>query len=412
MDDRIKEFLEERKSNWIKKKSNPAMTADEALVIEQEAAHAFTLEHWLPDAAKRASQLSLVTHPSKFSHPDSKTTPLMVESKRTEDGFLRTGNANAALDVFGNAAAMDVFKFLSLQLSDGITILEHLQCNSQKIQDELKLESVSFDELSAGFLSIKKGDSVAATDERVKQVYFPVANDYHLLSVLTPSGLVFELRNRIQSMRFSDETKFAREDKKKNTYNTTGFDDLYNLSIIGYGGTKPQNISVLNSTYGGKAYLLPSLPPLLSKQKIRLPKHNFFTNCLWPKNFEEKFIKIHKLLATDYNNKTIRDGLTYHIQSVIDEIIEQMWAVRIQGEGWSAKTNYAQLPSHQKIWLDESVKEDRQISDEWLNKIIAECAIWIVNAYKKVLGNQAIMLADTELAYVKSIIELNKEDLR
>jgi CRISPR-associated protein Csy1 len=182
--------------------------------------------------------------------------------------------------------------------------------------------------------------------------------------------------------------------------------------MIGYGGTKPQNISVLNSTYGGKAYLLPSIPPLLTKQKQRLPKYNFFTNCLWPKNFEVNFIKFHKLLTANHNNKDIRDGLTRRIQSVIDEVIEQMWAVRLQTEGWSAENNYDRLLGYQKIWLDESRKEDRQIDDEWLNEVIAECARWIISAYKKVLGNQAILLADAELAYIKSIIESNKEDLR
>ena len=388
------------------------MTVDEARIVEQDATHAFTLDNWLPDAAKRAGQLSLVSHPSKFSHPGSKTTPVIAESKRSEDGFLRTGNANAELDVFGNAAAMDVFKFLSLKLSDGMTIFEHLQLNSKKIKDELKLASVPFDELSAGFLSIKKIDSAAVTSERVKQVYFPVADDYHLLSLLTPSGLVFELKNRIQTIRFSDQTKEAREDKRKNAHNDIGFDDLYDLSMIGYGGTKPQNISVLNSTNYGTAYLLSSIPPLLTKQNQRLPQNNFFKNNLWPKNFEENFIALHQLFKTDYNNKNIRDGIDRKIQSVIDGIIEQMWSVRLQREGWSAENNYAQLPSHQKIWLDESRKADRQIDDAWLNEVITECARWIIIAYKKVLGNQSIELVDAELAYIKSIIESNKEDLR
>lgn len=388
------------------------MTVDEARIVEQDATHAFTLDNWLPDAAKRAGQLSLVSHPSKFSHPGSKTTPVIAESKRSEDGFLRTGNANAELDVFGNAAAMDVFKFLSLKLSDGMTIFEHLQLNSEKIKDELKLASVPFDELSAGFLSIKKIDSAAVTSERVKQVYFPVADDYHLLSLLTPSGLVFELKNRIQTIRFSDQTKEAREDKRKNAHNDIGFDDLYDLSMIGYGGTKPQNISVLNSTNYGTAYLLSSIPPLLTKQNQRLPQNNFFKNNLWPKNFEENFIALHQLFKTDYNNKNIRDGIDRKIQSVIDGIIEQMWSVRLQREGWSAENNYAQLPSHQKIWLDESRKADRQIDDAWLNEVITECARWIIIAYKKVLGNQSIELVDAELAYIKSIIESNKEDLR
>lgn len=388
------------------------MTEAEIFAIEQEANDAFLLGNWLPDAARRAGQLSLVSHPGKFSHPSAKISSVIAESKRAEDGFLRTGNANAELDVFGNAAAMDVFKFLSLVLSDGQTILEHLDFNSEKIKSELSEATVPFEELRAGLLSLKKNHATEMTSERVKQIYFPVLDNYHLLSILTPSGLMFELRNRIQTIRFAEEVKKAKEDKRKNAHNDVGFDDLYGLSMIGYGGTKPQNISVLNSTYGGKAYLLPSVPPILTKQNIRLPKSNFFTNSLRPKNFEKDFSKIHNLFNVDYNNKSIRDGLRRRIQSVIDDVIEQMWVVRSQTKGWSADQKYAQLLSHQKIWLDESRQEERQIDDNWFQKIIVEFARWFIAAYKKVLGKQAILLGDAELSYIKSIIEENKEDLR
>lgn len=412
MDNVIREFLSGRKADWIKKKSHPAMTDEDMLILEQNASHVFSFDNWLPDAAKRASQLSLVSHPSKFSHPGAKTTPVIAESSRLNDGFLRTGNVNAALDVFGNAAAMDVFKFLSLQLNDGVTILKHLQCNTAKIQEELSVESIAYETLRAGFLAIEKTDTAAITSEKVKQIYFPVAGNYHLLSILTPSGLMFELRNRIQTIRFSEQKKAAQDDKKKNVYNDSGFDELYDLSMIAYGGTKPQNISVLNNTYGGKAYLLPCFPPLLMKQKQRLPKYDFFTNCLWRKNFDSDFISFHKLLTTNYNNKAIRAGFERRIESILDGIIETMWLVRLQNEGWSTEENYSQLPIHQKIWLDEYHKQERSADDLWLNTIIHECARWITHTYKNVFGNQAVYLDDTELIYIKNIIKLNKEGLQ
>ena len=99
LDNAIKEFLAERKVGWIKKKSSPTMTSEDLSFVEQEAENIFKLDNWLPDAAKRAGQLSLVSHPSKFSHPGSKTTPIIAECQRSEDGFLRTGNAFAQLDV-------------------------------------------------------------------------------------------------------------------------------------------------------------------------------------------------------------------------------------------------------------------------------------------------------------------------
>ena len=383
------------------------MTSEEKDFIEREGNNIFSLENWLPDAAKRAGQLSMVSHPGKFSHPGAKISPIIAEAKRSEDGFLRTGNAAAEADVFGNAAAMDVYKFLSLTLDDGQTILSHLELNTKVIQNALHISSMSFDALREGFLSIKKNMTIAKTSDCVKQVYFPVGEGYHLLSILTASGLVYELRNRIQTIRFSDEIKIAREKKKKNLYCEHGYDELYDLTMIGYGGTKPQNISVLNSTYGGKAYLLPSIPPTLSEQHIRLPKSDFFSS-LWLKNFHSSFIKLHKLFVTEHNNKEIRDGVDQWVQNIINSIIEKMWMLRLAEAGWSIDTN---LPMHQKIWLDESRKEERDTDDNWLNNVSNDFARWFIATYEKILGKKAVTLDDTDLRYLKSMMKKNEESL-
>jgi CRISPR-associated protein Csy1 len=44
---------------------------------------------------------------------------------------------------------------------------------------------------------------------------------------------------------------------------------LGDLTAIGYGGTKPQNISVINNQNSGFSYLLPSMPPILTKRKTQ-----------------------------------------------------------------------------------------------------------------------------------------------
>ncbi|KTC89128.1 type I-F CRISPR-associated protein Csy1 [Legionella drozanskii] len=408
MGDVIKTFLFERKASWIKKKINSGMTSEEIKRIEQESNNIFSPDSWLPDAAKRASQLSIVSHPGKFSHPAAKISPIIAECKRSEDGFLRTGNAHAQLDVFGNAAAMDVFKFLSLTLDDGQTILTHLELNTEVIQNEMNVSTMHFDVLRKGFLSIKKNTTTAITSECVKQVYFPVASGYHLLSILTPSGLVYELRNRIQSIRFSDEIKEARDNKRKNLYNEKGFDELYGLAMIGYGGTKPQNISILNSTYGGKSYLLSSIPPNLSSHHIRLPKNNFFSNTLRPKSFEQHFVKIHNLYLADYNNKKIRDSLDWRVQDIINDIIERMWVVRLAEPGWSKDTN---LPIYQKIWLDESRKDERLTDEDWLDSVSTDFARWFISTYEKLIGKMAITLDDTYLQHLKAVMINNEENL-
>ena len=111
LDPNIQNFLNERKEMWLKKKIKAKTSEEEKAVFEQEAGELFSLFTWLPNAAKRAKQLSLVSHPSKFTHPSAKTSSIIATADNKSDGYLRTGNIEVALDVFGNAAAMDVYKF-------------------------------------------------------------------------------------------------------------------------------------------------------------------------------------------------------------------------------------------------------------------------------------------------------------
>jgi CRISPR-associated protein Csy1 len=412
VDDSIQNFLAERKEGWLKTRLKANMSEEEKLALNEEAFEKFSLSNWLPDAAKRANWLSLVSHPSKFSHPGSSTSMVIAESTSNCDGLLRSGHLNVALDVVGNAAALDVDKFLSLKLSDNQSILAHLQQDSEYIKNEFSIPTATYDELAKGFLSVKKQDRTTVTHAKVKQVYFPVGQDYHLLSVLTPSGLVYELTDRIQVLRFSEETKTAREDKKAQRYNPNGFDDLYDLAQIGYGGTKPQNISVLNSQHGGKAYLLQSLPPVLEKRKVRLPKNNFFTEILWAKRYQDSFQRFHKLLIADINTIHIRQGRDRWVLFILDQVLNQVWEIRAQKSGWSNADNYLSLPAHQKIWLDNHFHAERENRDDWLKPIISEFLRWFIDAYEKNLGQQALMLRDDELKYFKNLLKEHGEAFR
>ncbi len=401
LDEAIVTFLSERKAVKLK-----GVSDEEQISKINETFHP---ENWLLDAARRTGQLSLVSHPSKFTHPSAKTSSIISQSEYREDGFLRSGNANSELDVFGNAAAMDVYKFLSLILADGKTVLTHLEENTDLIQKQLKLASISFDELRNNFLAIKQDkSSKVRTSGQVKQVYFPVADDYHLLSVLTPSGLIFALKEKIQNIRFSEQTKLAREAEKNGAFNEQGFDELYNLTIMGFGGTKPQNISVLNNKFHGETYLLPCIPPQFKKRDVEPPHSDFFKNSIYPRLYKDSFQVFHRLLIAKHNNINIRDGRDNVIGFVMDKIIERSWQLRQLDAGWSEKTN---LPIYQRIWLDDAFLEERGNSDEWLTRVIKELAHWFLDGYKKVIGKDAELLGDEELREIRTLIEENQDGL-
>lgn len=402
----IQTFLDERKAAWLKDRLKKAENETAIVELQQQADERFHLTSWLPDAAKRVAQLAMVSHPGKFSHPSAKTSNIIAAQKQRNDGYLRSGNVNYALDVFGNAAAMDVYKFLSLNLSTGQTILEGFEQNNEALIQLLQQHKLDFEVLRKNFLRIKQGDESSKTDHLVKQVYFPVAKgQYHVLSILTASGLITRLKKTVDELRFSDETKLAKEKRKKNEHDAQGYADLLNLTITAYGGTQPQNISVLNSQNAGRAYLLSSCPPTLQKRQIRLPKTDFFKQCVYAKNYQDSFLQLHKLMLSDINNQNIRNAIRNIVEFIVDQVLFYAVSIRQSYEaGWSTQAYYQGLDKNQKIWLDQQYLQEKDFDNHWRDEIILNIARWVERSYSTVIADAAV-LGKSELEAFKETVQ-------
>ncbi|EGQ9108289.1 type I-F CRISPR-associated protein Csy1 [Vibrio cholerae] len=415
----IAAFFAERKEAWLKKNISAAMSDAEVLEKQQECEQNFLLDNWLPDAAKRAGQIAVASHPCTFSHPSARknkngyVSSIIAKNKPRIDGFLRSGNVSVEPDALGNAAALDVYKFLSLEMSDQRSLLVHIEQESELARQLLDIPSCEYQALRDGFLKMVDSDQASVSSSKIKQVYFPIADgEYHLLSLLTHSGHLFELRKRLDALRFGDAVKEARECKKTNHFHPAGYQEIFGLTTIGFGGTKPQNISVLNNQNAGKAHLLASIPPELTSRDIRLPKTDFFKESFNAWQAKEVLESLHRLFQTDYNNINLRDGRDYRIQQYVDLVIEKMWQVRLFLEAYSGELSSA-LPLEQKIWLYPEFAEQRQQEDEWLDKIIRHIARGLINHYSrsKVITNP-VTLADQELLAIEEVVASNKEHLR
>jgi len=411
LDPAIQTFLDERKSARLKSKIKANMSEEDIQIVKRNATEEFLLDNWLPKAANRAWQVSLVSHPSKFTHSSAKTRAVIASNLNKNDGFLRTGNVGKIqIDVSGNAASLDVYNFLSLCLKNGQTLLEQLEQDSETLVKQFTLPAMPYHEIKEGLLTMKPKESdEQITSERVKQIYFPVTDNYHLLSILTPSGIIFKFKKEIDNIRFSEDTKKSRLLKNKNEFDEKGFDEIYGLTAIGYGGANPQGVSLLNSQTRGIFYLLPSMPPSLKILNIRAPKTDFFGNTLYFKNYENSFKSLDKLMIRDFKLSETRIKKKNVISFIITQVIEVSWKIRSLESGWSENT---QLKTYQKIWLDNAYEQQRDENDEWLNELTRELARWIINSYKKILGEKkAKFLADAELIKIEALIKEQKDGL-
>ncbi len=417
LDPAIQSYFSERKEAWLKKNLKSSMEDFEIKELEQTCEQQFSLNEWLPNAARRAGQISMSTHPCTFSHPSARknkngyVSSVLVEIDQVDDGFLKTGNVSVATDALGNAAALDVYKFLTLTMQDGENLLSHIQQDSELAKALLTIKSESYQNLRTGFLAMVESSAENITSSKIKQVYFPVDDDYHQMSLLTNSGMVYQLRSRLDKLRFSDEVKALRDKKRKNEFSNQGYSEVYGLTTIGYGGTKPQNISVLNNQNGGKAHLLSSLPPSIEKRNIHFPKSDFFVESFQKYEYADIFKMLHKLFLLDQNNINIRDARDRYLQDIMDLLIDKMWSVRAVSQ-----VQYHQesslISSHQLTWLHNDYAESRENSEQWLDKLVHEISRWISRSYEKTLAKQAIKLGEYERLLFANIVEQNRESLK
>jgi CRISPR-associated protein Csy1 len=426
LDPAIVAFFSERKEEWLKRKFKPGATEVEINETEKKCEEEFSLENWLPEAASRISSRAISTHPSKFSHTSTGVggknkknftyvTPVIYQGTRNKDGYLKSGSIdNLPRDSLGNAAELDVEEFLYLELSDGSTIIDHLMRDSETARSILTIKSESYEVLKNSFLTLIRSASEAITSSKIKQVYFPVDNGYHQLSILSNSGMIFELRNRIDALRFSDTVKEGRELRRNNVFSESGYGEIYSIATIGYGGTKPQNVSVLNNQYSGKAHLLLSVPPMLEQREVKFPTKDFFIQNLSYYDCKDTLERLDNVFKIERDSQIpldkIRKGRDRCLGDILDVILQKMMSLREASidQFWPKTSS---LPAWQKVWLCEQHKEQRFEQDDWLNVLCEQITHWINSAYKKSV-RYPVMLGEAERHYIKEYIGDNKEALR
>jgi CRISPR-associated protein Csy1 len=423
MDKAIVDFFSGLKENWKNKKIKPSFSEDKTAELIKECNERYELKRWLSFAAESSEKRALSSHPSKFSHPDvgasmtnikKKTyvSPIIFKGEAKADGFLRTGNAlGLDLDSTGNGTEVgtvgEVGALLSVELSDGKRFYEHLISDSEVAKSLLNIGNKPYDELKQGLLLMIK-DYEPQTNSKIKQVYFPIGDEYHLLSVLTNSGLLFKLREKINQCRYGTELALLRDNRKKNQQGEA-FKEIYNVAEIGYGGTQPNNISTINNTNAGKAALLMSMPPSFKNRDIQFPttdilKQNIrYTSAAC----RSKFYQLDHLYKQDRNNVEVRARRDELYQDLVDYVLETVWQVR------SVKDQYLEshssLSQNQRIWLQVA---EAPKSDDWLDDLIEKIALFIFHGYEKVIKKNAVKLGAEEFKQILKVVEQNKEILR
>lgn len=374
---------------------------------------------WIADAAKRATQIQFATHTVKGVHPDSKGTNFNAQLSTLPSGLVGTGSLKSyKLDVVGNAAALDVYKFLSVMIDEQTSILDLVLREDEQLLSILASNRQEAECHLSAFKSITLSSSNSAkTYELMKQLLWPVgdraqADDSYVNIVpLYPTSLVHQVYHSLQDIRFGEKKKLAKEAHRKQENHPDGYMDLPNVAYIKLGGTKPQNVSQLNSERGGRHYLLPSSPPKYSYRDVRAPlyERSIFTRVFpyFAKQDIQRFCQ--DVIDQTNNTYEVREKRRLIIEDIINTLIVYGSKVRDLEGGWSTKAS--DLDSAQAFWLDPKRAEidaewaELRNQSDWKMDLAHSFALWLNLQLNEVYrDNKEVYLADAEYREWKSIM--------
>jgi len=386
------------------------------------------IKEWVAKAikdlrAQKKNPLRLATHPAKTTHSATDSSSLCIIPSalpyRMEVGSHCL--SDEALDAVGNAAVLGVYKFLLLDVA-GESLLSLLRKSDQDLLDAFGVSADQAEEWRVEFCKVQIQDSQPRLDALAKQVYWPVSPDdfppdahdpghFHLLSVLNSSALAHWLYGRIQAHRFGDEAKAARQAKRDGVDHPHGYHDYPLLAEEKKGGTKPQNISQLNSERKGSNYLLASLPPQWDRSLIR-PLYgvdSLFVPFGSQPGVRRLLRELRDYLATqppEANNRHIRQRRDAWLDELFGELL-QFGAAYSHSlpKGWSADSA-CRLPLYEQCWLDPYRTEDDadfKLAYQWQDwpaELAARFAHWLnARLGEQRLSRHQLSLGEAEYHY-------------
>lgn len=348
---------------------------------------------WLTDAEKRAGQINLVTHAAKFTHGDSKSSSIYSEAVAQEGYLCTAALSGLEPDAVGNAAALDVAKLLQTRVNGGDSLLACLKRGHHAALAAFTDDANQLSEWIAGFSrALTPGEP--ASHKLAKQGYFPAGENYHLLSPLFATSLVHAMHQKMIAFRFGDDVKAIWKARREKTWHPIPLTLFPDSAEIHFGGTKPQNISYLNSVRGGRSWLLSCQPPQWKKtEKPPTTLRSIFTSG---GQFDRRANSTVQLLVSlltrtgDYTNVRIREARDEYIDALIDLLF--VVASELQRDTWQNWTlSCERLVSHQQLWLDpwrtktdEAFRLERD-KDDWQVSVATDFALWLNGRLSKAL---------------------------
>lgn len=381
---------------------------------------------WLENAARKVSQIQVATHILKATHPDASGTNLYVIPTQLpavrEIGSHTLGDYFAE-DVVGNAAALDVFKFLMIKVEEK-PLLHWFRNDDSDLLSALCDDEAKAAKWAEDFSSLIREVSEPVSHSLAKQVYWLAGedprndDDYHLLQPMFSSSLAHAIHSEIHEAVSGKANRDARDALKNKKPSELSYRDYRGISYRKFGGTKPQNISQLNSERLGRNYLFSSLPPkgwMTSTHNI-LRKQSAFDEFLYFGRVRELIKSLVSLLSENPKPNIETRSYREELEVALGEELA-LFGVSIRAQypaGWT-RDPACRLPYHQRLWLDPertalpmSQDSGQQVDDEnfnrdyslggWADRVAEDFGLWLNNQLRQ-RSDELLTLGEVEMRH-------------
>lgn len=374
----------------------------------EEKAKGKPLNIWFNKAVGLIWKFRLATHIGKFKHPDSRIT-IFCKNRVPIPGYVTTSGSMVVTDIFtGSASSIGIADFLKFPLPTGEFVLNDVYANHgyvRKVCEDLGLPYTALEEAVNG-LEERKSQIPDHTEPVLNQVFFPVSNDtFHLLTPVPCSSLLLSLKERILE---DEEQRFNAVFNKKSIRYGTEYAAIPDLGRITFGGSQPQNVSLLNKN-AREARLLIAMPPVWNTAPVRFPRRNFFRECMRFREIRNEALALGNLLIArehaDIPNSKFRPQKEKLLWEIIEKVQVKVMVIR-ESVGWTQEEKYNRLSLHQKLWLDP---EEHGKVQEWVSQVAEDFASWILLVMNRLRKNSEPLTRYQKLSIQKDLEWMLKE---
>lgn len=383
------EHVQQRLNQTLKK-----LEGKEDAVTRQrrnDALEKYQLVEIINKGVRTADQIAIASHIAKGVHPDlavKKTTNLAVDFSELPALEIVGSHALAAKgplhDTTGNgsynSAAYELYLLLNCQI-DGQTLLSLLQQEDADAIEAVNQCSTNANAASCCMQLLEPKCLAPSASTLNKQLYWLTGKDacddtaYTLLAPLYATSLAHAVHAQVQEARFGAANKAARQARRERKAHDGVFQDYPALAVQNLGGTKPQNISQLNSERLGMNYLLSSLPPQWQVSEQRFPT---YADSVFSRYFDSRPLvrqtvqALRRYLESDPDPiKSTRDRRKELVDMLVDEMVNM--AAELQHAlppGWTlADPRFSKLNEDEQTWLDAlraELPEEEAFANRWL----------------------------------------------